>query len=195
MAYGRRLLLSDAIECGAAHSKAARQFLAIGARCVELGFERGDLVRRQLRLGAEPHSRRLGARDALGCALLDQVALELADGREHVEQQAPRGAAGIDGLVEDDEVDLLGGDLGCDLREIEDGACEAIEPCDDELVPFADEAQGVCQRRAFLAAGAAPLLLEYPIAASGTELRELRLQILPDRRDAGVSDLHVSWMY
>ena len=110
-----------------------------------------------------------------------------------MEQQAAGRAAGIDGLVEDDEVDLLGGDLRRDLREVEDGAGEAVEPRDDELVAFADEREGLGQRLA-LACGCPPLslLLEDPVAAVAVQLVELDVQALPDRRDAGVSDFHVS---
>ena len=168
------------------------QLLAVGGGDGELGLESGDLLRRQLGLGAELDSRRLGAGDAFGGALLDQVALELADGGQHVEQQAAGRAAGIDGLVQDDEVDPLGGDLSRDLREVEDGAGEAIEPRDDELVSFADEREGLGERFALLAAAAAPLLLEDPVAGVVVQLFELDIQALPDRRDAGVSDFHVS---
>jgi hypothetical protein len=60
-------------------------------------------------------------------------------------------APGIDGLVEDDEVDFLGGDLRRDLGEVEDGAGLRQEPRDDELVAFADERQGLGQRLARIA--------------------------------------------
>jgi hypothetical protein len=156
----------------------------------ELGFESGDLFRRQLRFGAELDAGRFGAGDALGGALLDEVALELADGGKHVKQQASGRAAGIDGLVQDNEVDLLSGDLGRDLRQVEDGAGEAVEPRDDELVAFADECEGLGQRLALVAGGAALLLLEDPLTAVALELVELGFEVLPDRRDAGVSNLH-----
>ena len=112
--------------------------------------------------------------------LFDQVALELADGGEHVEQQTAGRVAGIYGLVEDDEFDLLGGDLRRDLREVEDGAGEAVEPRDDQLVAFADEGQGLGQRLALVAAPAAPLLLEDPVAAVAVQLVELDIQALPE---------------
>lgn len=35
-------------------------------------------------------------------------------------------ASGVDGLVEDHQVYLLGGDLRRDLGEVEDRACEAV---------------------------------------------------------------------
>jgi len=141
--------------------------------------------------------RHLGCHQSLQCvgkrrALLDEVALELSDGGQHVEQEAPGRAAGIDRLVEDDQIHLLGGDLGGDLGEVEDGAGEAVEPRDDELVPFTDESERLAQRFALVAAGAASLLLEDPVAAVGRELVALDLEALPDGRDARVSDFHVS---
>jgi hypothetical protein len=42
------------------------------------------------------------------------------------------------------------------------------------------------------AAGAALLLLEDLLAAMSLELVELGFEVLPNRRDAGVSDFHVS---
>ena len=138
----------------------------------------------------------------VGGALLDEVTLELAAGGQHVEQQAAGRAAGIDGLVEDDDVYLLGGDFRRDLGEVEDGAGEAVEPRDDELVAFADECEGLGQRLALVApslggmaaqrTAAAPLLLEDPVAAVAVQLVELDVQTLPDRRDARISDSHVS---
>ncbi len=111
-----------------------------------------------------------------------------------VEQQAAGRAAGIDGLIEDDEVDLLGGDLRRDLGEVEDRAGEAVQPRDDELVAFADEREGLGERLALVAAAAALLLLEDPVAAVAGQLVELDVQALPDGGDAGVSDFHVSRM-
>lgn len=114
----------------------------------------------------------------------------LADGGQHVEQQAAGRAAGIDGLVEDDEVNVLGGNLRRDLREVEDGAGEKIKPCHDELVAFANERQGLAERLALIAGGAALLLLKDPLATVDLEFVELDFHVLPDRRDAGVSNLH-----
>lgn len=107
-----------------------------------------------------------------------------------MEQQAAGRAARIDRLVEDDEVHLLGGDLSRDLGQVEDGAGEAIEPCDDELVAFSDERQGLAERFALVATRSALLLLEDLLAAVGLQLVELGFEVLPDGRDAGVSDFH-----
>ena len=150
------------------------------------------LLRREFRLGTELNAGGLGACNAFGCTFLDEVALELADGRQHVKQQTPGRAARIDGLVEDHEVNLLGGDLCSDLGEVENRTGEAVEPRHYERVTFTDEGQGLAQRVALRAGRAALLLLEDPVTAVTLELAELRLEILPDRRDAGVSDFHVS---
>lgn len=182
--------LGDAIQGGAADTGTSGEFLAVGGGDGELGLESGDLFCRQFGLGAELDASGFGAGDALGSALPDEVALELANGGEHVEQQAAGRATSIDGLVEDDEVNLLGGDFSRDLTEVEDGAGEAIKSRNDELVTFADKRQGLAKRLALVAGSAALLLLEDPLAAVGLELVELGFEVLPDRRDAGVSNLH-----
>ena len=95
-------------------------------------------------------------------------------------------------LVEDDEVHSSVGDLGGDLGKVADGAGEAVEPRHRELVAFAYERQRFAERVTLLAAGAAPLLLEDPVATGAQELVALDVEALPDRRDARVSDFHVS---
>ena len=107
-----------------------------------------------------------------------------------MEQQAACGAAGIDRLVEDDQVHLLGGDLSRDLGQVEDRASQAIKSRDDELVALAYERQRLTECLALVAARTALLLLEDLLAAMGVELVELGFKILPDRRDASVSDFH-----
>lgn len=148
------------------------------------------MVRRQLGLGSELYAGSFGAGNALCGAFLDKVALKFTDGGEHVEQQTARRAAGVDGLVEDDKVDNLALDLIRDLREVEDGAGEAVEPRHNKLVAFADECQSLSKRFTLVAGGAALLLLEDLLAAVGLQLVELGFEVLPDGRDAGVSDFH-----
>ncbi len=58
------------------------------------------------------------------------------------------------------KVDRLGLDFHGDPREIENGAREAVEHRDDDLVTITDAAQSYAQRVALLAAGAALLLFE-----------------------------------
>lgn len=81
-------------------------------------------------------------------------------------------------------------DLIRDLGEVEDGAGEAVDPCDNELVALADECQCLSQRLTLVAGGAALLLFEDLLAAVGLELVELGFEFLPDGRDAGASDFH-----
>ena len=114
----------------------------------------GDLLRRQLGAGTELDAVGLGAGDAVGSTVFDQVALEFTDGGQHVEQQAASRTRCVDGLVEHDEVDLLGLDLLRDLGEVEDGTSETVEPRDDELVAVADKFESRFQLKA-LGAGAA----------------------------------------
>lgn len=81
-------------------------------------------------------------------------------------------------------------DLIRDLGEVEDRAGEAVEPRDNELVAFADECQSLSKRLTLVAGSAALLLLEDLLAAVGLQLVELGFEVLPNGRDAGVSDFH-----
>lgn len=107
-----------------------------------------------------------------------------------MKQQASGRATRIDRLVEYDEVHLLGGDLGRNLGQVEDGAGETIKSRDDELVALADKRQRLAERIALVATRSALLLLEDLLATMGLELVELSFKILPDGRDASVSDFH-----
>ena len=149
---------ADPIDRATGDAVASGQLLAVCGGDGELGLERGDVVGGELRSRAEPDAGCLGAGDAFGGALLDEVALELTDGGEHVEQQAAGRTASIDRLVEDDEVNLLRGDLGRDLGEVEHGAGEAVEPRHHEMVALADEGERMGERLTLVATGAAPLL-------------------------------------
>lgn len=169
-----------------------RKLCTFDAQHAEFGSDGGDLLRRQFRLRPELHSRRLGAGDAVSGALVDEVALEFANGREHVEQQTAGWRARVDRLVEHDEVGVLGRDLPRDLREIQHGAGQTIELRHHELVAVAHERERLRQGFTLAAASAAPLFLEDALATSGAELVELDLQLLPGRRYSGVSDFHVS---
>jgi hypothetical protein len=111
-----------------------------------------------------------------------------------VKQEAPCGAAGIDRLVEDDEVHLLGGDFRCYLRQVENRTSQAVEPRYHELVAFTDEGQSVGKSLALGAARTGTLLLEQLLASVMDEFVALDLQTLPDGRDARVSDFHVAWI-
>lgn len=65
--------------------------------------------------------------------LRDQVGDELAHRGEHVEQQPPAGAAGVDALVEHDQLDLALAELG-DVDEVPHRAADPVQPRDDPLV-------------------------------------------------------------
>ena len=89
---------------------------------VDTGYRRADVV--GLREGSD------ASRQGVIGAPLMPMAITMWNSRRQVR------ASGIDGLVEDDEVDLLGGDLRRDLREIEHVTGLRQEPRDDELVAF-----------------------------------------------------------
>lgn len=188
-----RLRTANPVECRSADAVSAGQFLTVADRISKLGFESSQLFVPQLASSSKLDSSRLRAGDALRGAFFDEVTLEFTDGGEHVKQQAACRVAGVDCLVDYNQVDLLCRDFRRDLRKIEDGAGKAIKPCYHELVAFADERQRLAECLALVAAGAALLLFEDLLAAVSMELVELGFEVLPDCRDAGVSDLHVSY--
>jgi hypothetical protein len=71
-----------------------------------------------------------------------------------VEQQTASRAGGVDGLVEHDQIDLLGLDFPGDLRQVEHRTGEAVEPRNHELVAVTDEPERRLQFQS-LSAGAA----------------------------------------
>ena len=185
----------EPIERRASDAVALSQLLSIASRIGELCLESGEQVAAQLRFGPELDTRRFSTGDTFSGALLDEITLELSDGGEHVEQEAARRATGIDGLIEDDEIHLLGRDFRCDLREIENRTGQTVEPGHHELVAFADESQGVGKSLALGAARTGTLLLEQLLAAVMNEFVALDFQALPDGRDARISDFHVCLSY
>jgi hypothetical protein len=143
-------------------------------------------------LRPEPHAIGLGAPDAFGGAFLDEIALELSDGGEHMEQQASGRARRVDGLIQHHEVDPFPLQRSGDVEEVGNRARQAVETGHQKDVAFTDELQSVRQLLAFLAAGAASLLLEQLLAAGKLQALKLYREALPGRTDAGVSDLHVA---
>ena len=64
---------------------------------------------------------------AVKCALHDQVALELGDGREHVEHELASRCGGVDALLQDHEVDSPLPQAFGQLTEVLHAAAESIE--------------------------------------------------------------------
>ena len=76
---------------------------------------------------AEPDTLRLGALQASLHPLADQIALELGDRREDVEEQTPRWGRGIDLLVEDDQVNTEVGEFAAERHKVVSRTRQPVE--------------------------------------------------------------------
>ncbi|MEL6921960.1 MAG: hypothetical protein AAFO77_13250 [Pseudomonadota bacterium] len=150
-----------------------------------------DLLFRKLAFHSEPHAVRLGACHAFGGALSDKLALEFADCGQHMKHQASRRAGCIDLLVEHDEMDSLLFDLAHQFRQVGDRTGEPVEARHQELISFAHEVERSVQCLALRLRAAGLLLLENLFDSDRFELGDLCCKVLPRRRDAGISNLHV----
>lgn len=74
-----------------------------------------------------------GSKADLG-SFADQVTLELADGREHVEDEPSGGGGRVDALVEDDQPDPGGVEVCGKVDQVAHGSGEPVELGDDQDV-------------------------------------------------------------
>ena len=118
---------------------------AVAVWAFESLFEFSDLLIVEFSFCAEFNTIGFGTGDTVSGAFLDKVALKFTNGREHVKQQASRGAGCIDILVEDHQVDFLGFNLFCDIGEITHRARQPVEARHKKLVAFTDIGQCVCE--------------------------------------------------
>ena len=100
---------------------------------------------RSLSLGLRPPVRPRGGRQALAGALDDQLALELIDRAEKVEDQAPLRGGGVDLLLQDDQADIAVAQLIGQREQVLEGPHGAGQPGDDEDVAGAQVGQGVVE--------------------------------------------------
>lgn len=156
----------------------------------ELGLEQCDLLRRELGFAAELDSGGLGPGDAVGGALLDQLTLELGDRGKHMQHQAPGCRGRIDGLIDNEEIDLLDRQFLDDGREVEYGPGQSIELGDDEHVALAHEIERGGKSFALVTRGSGLLFLEDLLGSGLGQFVELHIERLAGRRDARVSDAH-----
>ena len=70
-------------------------------------------------------------------ALADQVALEVRQGGEDVEDQPSAGGGGVDALPQRPEPDAAVGQRGDGVDEVAQGAAEAVQAPDDQRVALA----------------------------------------------------------
>ena len=117
----------------------------------------------------------------------DEVAFELGQGREDVEDELAAGGGGVDGLLEAAEPDAAVGQAGDGVDQMPQGPAEPVEFPDDQGVAGAQLIQDLDEGGA-VGAGAAGGLGEHPVAAGVLEGVDLELGVLVGGGDAGVAE-------
>jgi hypothetical protein len=120
-------------------------------------------------------------------AFADEVAFELGQGGEDMEDELAAGGGGVDGLLEAAQSDAAVGQAGDGVDQVAEGAAEAVEFPDDQGVAGAQLVQELLEDRA-VGAGAAGGLGEDPVAAGALEGVDLEVGVLVGGGDAGVAE-------
>ncbi len=121
-----------------------------------------------------------------GGALFQEVALELAQRAEEVQDQAPGGGGGVDGLRQGAEAHSPAVQLVDELQEVAKGAGQAVQAPDGQHVPGTQTGQDVVQGRAGRQ-GAGGGVGPGALAARCREGVVLQGGVLRGGRDAGVA--------
>jgi len=127
-----------------------------------------------------------------GCPFGPQLPFHLVDGAHHRQEASPGGGAGIDVLSQRDEVDLLAFERLRRLEQMHQGARHAAQLGHDQCVAGADVLHELIPTWP-IHAGAGHLVGEDLFAPRRFQGVDLRIEILPDAADAGISDSR--WMY
>jgi hypothetical protein len=85
----------------------------------------GHLLRRKALPPTEGNAPRFSLADTVHLPFSADFGLELANGPQHVEQQAARGIAGVDALIEHLEIDFLPLEFLGNLAKVQSGARHA----------------------------------------------------------------------
>ena len=128
-----------------------------------------------------------GCGQPCGRAFADEVAFELGQGGEDVEDQLAAGGGGVDCLLEAPEPDAALSQFGDGVDEMPEGPPEAVEFPDDQGIAGAQLVQDLLEHEA-VGAGAAGRLGEHPIAASTLQRVDLELGMLVGGGDAGIAE-------
>jgi hypothetical protein len=122
-----------------------------------------------------------------GGAFADEVAFELGQGGEHVEDELAAGGGGVDRLLEAAEPDPEIGQAGHGVDQVAKGAAEAVQLPHDQGVTGAQLVQELLEGGA-VDAGAAGRLGEHPVAAGALEGVDLEVGLLVGGGDASVAE-------
>jgi hypothetical protein len=99
---------------------------------------------------AHPHALASGGRELVADSLAGNLALELGEGEQHVEREAPHGSGSIELLGDGDEGNAVGVEDVHKLGEVGQRAGEAVDLVENDQVGLAgaDVSQELLQRRA-----------------------------------------------
>jgi hypothetical protein len=121
-----------------------------------------------------------------GGAFADEVAFELGQGREHVEDELAAGGGGIYRLLEAAEADPTLSQAGNGVDQMAQGAAEPVELPDDQGVARAQLVQDLGEGGP-VGVGATGGLGEDPVAAGPLEGVDLELGVLVGGGDTGIA--------
>jgi hypothetical protein len=120
-------------------------------------------------------------------AFADEVAFELGQGGEDMEDELAARRGRVDCLLQAPQPDPAVGQAGDGVDQVPQGPAEAVEFPDDEGVAGAELVQELGEGGA-VGAGAAGGLGEHPIAAGVLEGVDLELWLLVGGGDPGVAE-------
>jgi hypothetical protein len=122
-----------------------------------------------------------------GRALADQVAFELGQGREHMEDELAARGGRFDRLLQAAEPDPALGQAGDGVDQVPQRAAEPVQFPDDQGVAGAELVQELLEGGA-VGAGATGGLGEHPVAALKFQGVDLEVGLLVGGGDAGVAE-------
>ncbi len=128
-----------------------------------------------------------GGVEAVAGALADEVAFELGDRGEHVEQQLSAGRGGVDRLIGDGQVDAAVAESQHEVDQVFDGAAEPVQFGAYQRVAGPQVVQAGGEFRA-LGKLAARGVAKDPLASGGPEGGVLGFGVLVAGGDPGVAD-------
>jgi hypothetical protein len=128
-----------------------------------------------------------GRSQASAGAFADQVAFELGQGGEDVEDKLAAGGGGVNRLLETSEPDAAVSESGDGVNQMAQGPAQSVEFPDDQGVAGAQLVQDLLEGGA-VGAGAAGGLGEHPVAASVLQGVDLELGVLVGGGDAGIAE-------
>jgi hypothetical protein len=146
-----------------------------------------ELVPGEHRWSAAGAAAGLSSGQAGGGAFADEVAFELGQGGEHVEDELADGGGGVDRFLEAAEPDAAVGQAGDGVDQVPQGAAEPIQLPDDQGIAGAQLVQDLGEGGS-VGAGRRWRLGEHPVAAGTLEGVDPELGVLVGGGDAGVAE-------